>query len=130
MEPLFSLPPPPPSAIRISRLRALFLSPPCFFLAAASSPDVTSAGGGGASAAAAAAAAARGRAATPGAGGGEVGVGLVKRSMDIRVGRLELWPDPPVLGRISHLIRFFFLSFVQALLVTHVLILELIAARA
>ncbi|CAN0390047.1 unnamed protein product, partial [Ectocarpus sp. 8 AP-2014] len=25
--------------------------------------------------------------------------------MDIRVGRLELWPDPPVLGRISHLIR-------------------------
>lgn len=46
---------------------------------------------------------ARGRAA---GGGGEVGVGLVKRSMDVRVGRLELWPDPPVLGRISHLIRF------------------------
>lgn len=37
--------------------------------------------------------------------GGEVDVGLVKRSMEIRVGRLELWPDPPVLGRISHLVR-------------------------
>lgn len=48
-----------------------------------------------------------------------MGVGLVKRSMDIRVGRLELWPDPPVLGRISHLIRFVFLSFMQALLMTH-----------
>lgn len=34
-----------------------------------------------------------------------MGVGLVKRSMDIRLGRVELWPDPPVLGRISHLIR-------------------------
>ncbi|CAM9721043.1 unnamed protein product [Scytosiphon promiscuus] len=42
----------------------------------------------------------------PSAGrGGAVGVGLVKRSMDIRLGRVELWPDPPVLGRISHLIR-------------------------
>ena len=39
------------------------------------------------------------------AGSGEVGVGLVKRSLEIRVGKLELWPDPPVLGRISHLIR-------------------------
>lgn len=39
-------------------------------------------------------------------------MGLVKRSMDIRVGRLELWPDPPVLGRISHLIRFAFARFV------------------
>ncbi|CAN0089527.1 unnamed protein product [Ascophyllum nodosum] len=36
---------------------------------------------------------------------GEVGVGLVKRSMEISVGRLELWPDPVILGRISHLIR-------------------------
>lgn len=36
---------------------------------------------------------------------GEVGVGLVKRSMDMSLGRLEIWPDPPVLGRISHLIR-------------------------
>lgn len=40
-----------------------------------------------------------------GRGGGAVGVGLVKRSMDVRLGRVELWPDPPVLGRISHLIR-------------------------
>ena len=37
---------------------------------------------------------------------GEVGVGLVKRSMEISVGRLELWPDPMILGRISHLIRY------------------------
>lgn len=37
---------------------------------------------------------------------GEVGVGLVKRSLEIRMGKLELWPDPPVLGRVSHLIRF------------------------
>lgn len=37
---------------------------------------------------------------------GEVGVGLVKRSMEISVGKLDLWSDPPVLGRISHLIRF------------------------
>lgn len=36
---------------------------------------------------------------------GEVGVGLVKRSLDIRMGKLELWPDPPLLGRVSHLIR-------------------------
>ncbi|CAM9613097.1 unnamed protein product, partial [Discosporangium mesarthrocarpum] len=38
-------------------------------------------------------------------GVGEVGVGLVMRSVEARIGHLFLRPDPPIVARICHLIR-------------------------